>query len=95
MDLLPTENRVIVRVIPPPDRTAHGLVLPDVARDRPDRGLVLAVGPGRVDGNGGTIPMQVEVGDEVVFSQYGGTELTVDGESVLLLQESDLLAKIT
>ena len=72
--------------------TASGLVLPETAADKPQRGTVVAVGSGRYE-DGKRIPLHVEAGDEVIYSKYGGTEITIDGEDLLILRESDILAK--
>lgn len=78
------------------ERTASGLVIPDSAKEKPQQGQVLAVGPGRrADSTGDIIPVDVSVGDTVVYSKYGGTEITVDGEELLILSGRDILAKVT
>ncbi len=93
MSLKPLGDRVLVKAAEHEEVTATGLVLPDTAKERPSRGTVLAVGDGRfVDG--ARIPLDVAVGDEVIFSKYGGTEIKVDGEDVLILSEHDILAKV-
>ena len=71
-----------------------GIVLPDTAKEKPQRGRVLAVGPGGRDEDGNYIKIDLEVGDEIIFSKYGGTEIKLDGEDVLILRESDVLAKV-
>ncbi len=92
MNLTPLGDRLVVRSIEAEQVTASGLVIPDTAQERPQRGLVLAVGSGRLE-DGKRIPPEVSEGDEVVYSKYGGTEITVDGEDLLILRESDVLAK--
>ncbi len=92
MNLQPLGDRVVVRSIEAEQVTASGIVLPDTAAEKPQRGKVLAVGAGRFE-DGKRIPPLVATGDEVIYSKYGGTEVTVDGEDLLILRESDILAK--
>jgi chaperonin GroES len=92
-DLLPRALR-IVEVLDEEETTVSGIVLPDTAKEKPQRGKVLAVGPGARDEDGDYIKMDVEVGDEVIFSKYGGTEIRVGTDDVLILRESDVLAKV-
>src|SRR6476661_7781216 len=94
MDLQPLGDRLIVDVLDEEDVTASGIVLPDTAQEKPQRGRVLAVGPGSRDEDGEYIKMDVEEGDEVIFSKYGGTEIKVGADDVLILRESDILAKV-
>jgi chaperonin GroES len=94
MDLQPLGDRLIVEVLEEEETTVSGIVLPDTAKEKPQRGRVLAVGPGARDEDGEYIKMDVEVDDEVIFSKYGGTEIKVDGDDVLILRESDILAKV-
>jgi chaperonin GroES len=94
MDLQPLGDRIIVEVLDEEATTASGIVLPDTAQEKPQRGKVLAVGPGPRDEDGEHVKMDVEVGDEVIFSKYGGTEIRVGTEDVLILRESDVLAKV-
>jgi chaperonin GroES len=94
MDLQPLGDRLIVEVLEEEETTVSGIVLPDTAKEKPQRGRVLAVGPGARDEDGEYIKMDVEVDDEVIFSKYGGTELKLGGEDVLILRESDILAKV-
>ena len=96
MDLQPLGDRLIVQAIDEEQTTASGLVLPDTAKEKPQKGKVLAVGDGKYDEDGEKrIPLDVAVGDEVLYSKYGGTEITVEGEDLLVLRESDVLAKVT
>ena len=95
MKLQPLADRLIVEVLEEEESTVSGIVLPDTARERPQRGRVLAVGPGARDEDGEYIKMDVEEGDEVIFSKYGGTEIKVGVDEVLILRESDVLAKVT
>jgi len=94
MDLQPLGDRLIVEVLDEEETTVSGIVLPDTAKEKPQRGKVLAVGPGPRDENGEYIKMELEVGDEVIFSKYGGTEIKVGTDEVLILRESDVLAKV-
>jgi chaperonin GroES len=94
MKLKPLGDRLIVRAIDEDEVTASGLVLPDTAKEKPQKGEVLAVGDGKVDDEGKRIPLDVATGDTVLYSKYGGTEIKVDGEDLLVLRESDVLAKV-
>ena len=95
MNLQPLDDRIVVRPGDAEETTASGLVIPDTAKEKPQQGEVLAVGPGRrSDDTGEIIPMDVAVGDTVVYSKYGGTEITVDGEDLLILNARDVLAKV-
>ena len=95
MKLKPLGDRLIVQAIEEDETTASGIVLPDTAKEKPQRGKVLAVGDGKLsEDSGNRIPLDVSEGDEVLYSKYGGTELKVDGEDVLVLRESDVLAKV-
>lgn len=92
MSVQPLGDRVVVRVSEAEQVTASGLVIPDTATDKPQRGTIVAVGSGRYE-DGKRVPMLVAPGDEVIYSKYGGTEVTIDGEDLLILRESDILAK--
>ncbi len=95
MDLQPLGDRLIVEVLDEEEMTISGIVLPDTAKEKPQRGRVLAVGPGsRAESSGEVIPLDVAVGDEVIFSKYGGTEVKVGTDDLLILRESDVLAKV-
>ena len=95
MNLQPLDDRIVVRPGDAEETTASGLVIPDTAKEKPQQGEVLAVGPGRrSEDSGEVIPMDVGVGDTVVYSKYGGTEITVDGEDLLILNARDVLAKV-
>jgi chaperonin GroES len=95
MKLQPLEDRIVVRAGEPEETTVSGLVIPDTAKEKPQQGEVLAVGPGRrSDNTGELIPVDVAAGDTVVYSKYGGTEITVDGEDLLILTSRDVLAKV-
>jgi chaperonin GroES len=95
MKLTPLGDRLIVKPIDEEETTASGIVLPDTAKEKPQKGTVVAVGEGRWDEEGEKrIPLDVSEGDEVLYSKYGGTEITVEGEDLLVLRESDVLAKV-
>jgi chaperonin GroES len=94
MKLKPLGDRLIVKAVEEEEMTASGIVLPDTAKEKPQRGKVLAVGDGKVADDGKRVPIDVSDGDEVLYSKYGGTEITVDGEELLVLKESDVLAKV-
>jgi len=92
MKLQPLEDRIVVRPAEAEEKTASGLVIPDTAKEKPQQGEVLAVGEGRFGDDNDRIPMEVSVGDKVVYSKYGGTEITIDGEDLLILAARDVLA---
>ena len=93
MNLKPLEDRIVVRPREAEETTVSGIVIPDTAKEKPQQGDVLAVGPGRrSEQSGDVIPVDVKVGDVVVYSKYGGTEITVDGEDLLILNSRDVLA---
>jgi chaperonin GroES len=94
MNLQPLGDRLIVEVLEEEEITGSGIVLPDTAREKPQRGRVVAVGPGSRDEDGEYVKMDVEEGDEVIFSKYGGTEIKLGTDEVLILRESDVLAKV-
>ncbi len=92
--LQPLGDRVVVKAIEAETQTKSGLYVPDTARERPQEGSVVAVGPGRVTDDGKRIEMEVKVGDTVVYSKFAGTEFTEDDEELLVLTERDILAKV-
>ena len=92
INLKPLGARVVVEPIEQEEITAGGIVLPDTVKEKPQRGKVVAAGPGDRDEDGDRIPMDVKVGDVVLFAKYSGTEIKVDGKKLLILRESDLLA---
>ena len=95
MELQPLGDRLIVEVLEEEEMTASGIVLPDTAKEKPQRGRVLAVGPGgRSETTGELIPMDVAEGDEIIFSKYGGAEVKLGSEDVLILRETDVLARV-
>lgn len=90
----PLADRVVVRSLEGHEQTRGGLFIPDTAKEKPQEGEILAVGPGRYD-EGKRVPMEVKVGDKVLFGKYSGTEVMIDGEELLILRESDVLAILT
>jgi chaperonin GroES len=94
MDLQPLGDRLIVEALDEEETTTSGIVLPDTAKEKPQRGRVLATGPGSRDEDGNFIKMEVEVGDEIIYSKYGGTEVKLGADEYLILRESDVLAKV-
>jgi len=90
----PLEDRIVVQASEAETTTASGIVIPDTAKEKPQEGTVLAVGPGRFDDNGNRIPLDVKVGDVVLYSKYGGTEVKYSGEEYLVLSARDVLAII-
>jgi chaperonin GroES len=95
MKLEPLEDRIVVRPAEAEETTTSGLVIPDTAKEKPQQGEVLAVGPGRrAENSGELIPLDIAVGDSIVYSKYGGTEITIDGEDLLILNARDVLAKV-
>ena len=94
MDLQPLGDRLIVEALEEEETTVGGIVLPDTAREKPQRGKVLAVGPGSRNDKGELVPMDVAFGDEIIFTKYGRTEVKVGIEDLLILRESDVLAKV-
>jgi len=94
LNLQPLGDRLIAEVLEEEETTVSGIVLPDTAKEKPQRGRVLAVGPGSRDEDGEYIKLDVEVGDEIIFSKYGGTEIKLGTDEVLILRESDVLAKV-
>ncbi len=94
INLRPLEDRVVVEPVEAEEITAGGIVLPDTAKEKPQRGTVLAVGPGKLLDNGERGTLSVVVGDEVIYGKYAGTDIEVDGRDVKILRESDVLAKV-
>jgi chaperonin GroES len=92
LNLKPLGSRVVVEPLEENEVTAGGIVLPETAKEKPQKGVVLSVGPGDRDDEGKRIPMDVAVNDTVLFAKYGGTEIKIDGKKLLILRESDLLA---
>lgn len=94
MKLKPLNDRVLVKRLESEEKTAGGLFIPDTAKEKPSKGQVVAVGPGKMDDNGKRIPMAVKAGDEVLFNKYAGTEVKLDGVDHLVMREEDILAII-
>jgi chaperonin GroES len=94
INIKPLEDRIVIKQVEAEQTTASGLVIPDTAKEKPQEGEVLAVGPGRVDDNGNRVPLDVAVGDKVIYSKYGGTEVKYAGEEFLILSARDILAVI-
>ena len=95
VNIKPLEDRIVVRALEAEQTTASGLVIPDTAKEKPQEGEVLAIGPGRVDDNGNRVPLDVSVGDKVIYSKYGGTEVKYAGEELLILSARDILAVVS
>jgi len=91
----PLADRVLVKPIEKEEKTKSGIYIPDTAKEKPQEGKVLAVGPGKMSDEGKLIPLALKVGDTVIYSKYGGTEIKVDDEELIILRESDVLAKKT
>ncbi|AXX33854.1 Heat shock protein 60 family co-chaperone GroES [Actinosynnema pretiosum subsp. pretiosum] len=94
VNIKPLEDKIVVQASEAETTTASGLVIPDTAKEKPQEGKVLAVGPGRIDDKGNRIPVDVAVGDVVLYSKYGGTEVKYNGEEYLILSSRDVLAVI-
>lgn len=94
MNIKPLGERVVLKVLESEEKTKSGIVLPDTAKEKPQMGKVLAVGPGKLLDNGEKVPLEVKVGDKVLFAKYAGTEVKLDGEEYMVLKESDILAII-
>ena len=92
VSIKPLEDRIVVQTLEAETTTASGLVIPDTAKEKPQEGKVVAVGPGRIDDNGNRVPFDVAVGDVVIYSKYGGTEVKYSGEEYLILSARDILA---
>jgi chaperonin GroES len=92
MNIKPLGERVVVKVLEKETKTNRGIVLPDTAKEKPQMGKVLAIGPGKILDNGQRLSMEVKPGDQVLFAKYGGTEVKLDGEEYMILKENDLLA---
>ncbi len=92
ISIKPLEDRIVIRQLEAERTTASGLVIPDTAKEKPQEGEVIAVGPGRIDDNGNRVPVEVNVGDVVIYARYGGTEVKYDGEEYQILSSRDVLA---
>ena len=94
MNVKPLSDRIVVKPEPAEEKTASGIILPDTAQEKPQMGVVLAVGPGKSSDTGELIKMELKKGDKVLYGKYSGTEITVDGDDVLIMRESDILATL-
>ncbi|WP_392544604.1 co-chaperone GroES [Oryzobacter telluris] len=94
VSIKPLEDRIVIKSLEAEQTTASGLVIPDTAKEKPQEGEVLAVGPGRIDDKGNRVPLDVQVGDRVIYSKYGGTEIKHRGEEYLILSARDVLAVV-
>jgi chaperonin GroES len=94
VSIKPLEDRIVIRQLEAEQVTASGLVIPDTAKEKPQEGEVIAVGPGRIDDNGNRVPLDIAVGDKVIYSKYGGTEVKLDGDDLLVLSARDVLAVV-
>ena len=94
MNIKPLGERIVIKVLESEEKTKSGIVLPDTAKEKPQMGEILAVGSGKTLENGQKVPMEVKVGDQVLFAKYAGTEVKLDGEEYMVLKESDVLAII-
>ena len=94
VSIKPLEDRIVVKSVEAEQTTASGLVIPDTAKEKPQEGEVLAIGPGRIDDKGNRVPLDVAVGDKVIYSKYGGTEVKYAGEEYLILSARDVLAVV-
>lgn len=92
MKLKPLEDRVVIKPAQPDDKMQGGIIIPDTAKEKPQRGEVIAIGPGKASESGQIVKMTVKVGDTVLYGKYSGTEVTVSGEDYLIVRESDILA---
>ena len=91
--IVPLGDRVVIKAVPKEEVSKGGIVLPDTAKEKPQEGEIIAVGPGKLSEDGKRIAMEVKVGDKVIYSKYAGTEFKLDDEEVIILRESDILAK--
>ncbi len=94
MALQPLHDRILVRPAQPEQTTAGGIIIPDTAKEKPQEGEIIAIGTGRTTEDGKLIPMNVSIGDNIMYGKYGGTEITVNGEDLLIMKESDVYAII-
>ena len=95
VNIKPLEDRIVVKALEAEQTTASGLVIPDTAKEKPQEGEVVATGPGRIDDKGNRVPLDVNVGDKVIYSKYGGTEVKYGGEEYLILSARDVLAVVS
>ena len=95
VNIKPLEDRIVVQAIEAEQTTASDLVIPDTAKEKPQEGEVVAIGPGRIDDNGNRVPLDVAIGDKVIYSKYGGTEVKYSGQEYLILSARDILAVVS
>src|SRR5688572_29317280 len=95
VNIKPLEDRIVVKPLDAEQTTASGLVIPDTAKEKPQEGEVLAIGPGRIDDNGNRVPLDVSIGDKVIYSKYGGTEVKYAGDDYLILSARDVLVVVS
>lgn len=94
MNIQPLADRVVVKPSPAEEKTASGIIIPDTAKEKPQEGEIVAVGKGRITDDGKEIPLELKVGDKILYGKYSGTEITIDGIEYLIMRESDVYAKI-
>jgi len=94
LKIRPLDDRVVVEPVDAPEKTAGGILLPDTAKEKPQRGRVLAIGPGKLTDKGDRAALAVEKGDEVIYGRYSGSDIEVDGREIKILREGDILAKV-
>ena len=94
MNVKPLSDRIVVKPEPAEEKTASGIILPDTAQEKPQMGTVLATGPGKISDSGDLVKMTLKNGDKVLYGKYSGTEIAVDGDDVLIMRESDILATL-
>ena len=94
MNVKPLSDRIVVKPAPAEDKTASGIILPDTAQEKPQIGTIMAIGPGKTSDTGDLVKMSLKKGDKVLFGKYSGTEIAVDGDDVLIMRESDILATL-
>lgn len=94
MNIQPLADRIVVKSSPAEEKTASGIIIPDTAKEKPQEGEIIAVGKGRITDDGKEIPLELKVGDKILYGKYSGTEITISGEEYLIMKESDVYAKI-
>ena len=94
MNVKPLSDRIVVKPAPAEEKTASGIILPDTAQEKPQIGTIMAVGPGKISDTGDLVKMSLKKGDKVLYGKYSGTEIAVDGDDVLIMRESDILATL-
>jgi chaperonin GroES len=94
MNVQPLADRVVVKVLEPEEQVKGGIIIPDTAKEKPQEGEIVAVGPGKVSDSGTKIALEVKSGDRILFGKYSGTEVNVDGQDLLIMRESDILANV-